>query len=105
MIDKFSIERNPKIGFASLRSVVGPKNARHSRPIECQTKINHDLVARVFPRFRQSGCFHLEFSLAIKNISFLLISRFINNLGFGFMTLNGKALCRLAPCTSTDNMF
>ena len=25
MIDKFSIERNPKIGFASLRPVVGPK--------------------------------------------------------------------------------
>ena len=68
MIEKFSIERNPKIGFASLRSVVGPKNARHSRPIECQSKTNHDLVARVFPRFRQSGCFHLEFSLAIKNI-------------------------------------
>ena len=105
MIEQFSIERNPKFCFASLPSMVGPKNASHPQPIECQTKTNHDLVACVFPRFRQFGCFHLEFSLAIKNISFLLIGRFINNLGFGFMTLNRKALYRLAPCTSTDNMF
>ena len=32
---------------------------------QMQTKTNHDLVARVFPRLRQLGCFCIEFSLAL----------------------------------------
>ena len=34
-----------------------------SQPIRCKTKTNHDLVARVFPRFRHVACFYFEFSL------------------------------------------
>ena len=43
------------IGFALLRSVIGPKNSclSLSQPIKCKTNINHDMVARVFPRCRQ----------------------------------------------------
>ena len=43
------------------------KLAQLSQPIRCKTKTNHDLVARVFPRFRQFG-FCFEFSLALKGI-------------------------------------
>ena len=32
-----------------------------SEPITCKTKTSHDLVTRVFPRFRQFGCFYFEF--------------------------------------------
>ena len=32
---------------------------------QMQTKTNHNLVARVFPRLRQLGCFCIEFSLAL----------------------------------------
>ena len=39
-----------------------------SQPIRCKTKTNHDLVTRVFPRFRQFGCFNLKFSLALPGI-------------------------------------
>ena len=36
--------------------------------IRCKNKNNCDaLVIRVFPRFKQFGCFHFEFSLAIDN--------------------------------------
>ena len=70
-------------GFALLRSVIGPENSHHSsQPIRCKTKSNHDLVARVFPRFWQFGCFYFELSLALNHriISFLLIGRFVINL-------------------------
>ena len=40
------------ISFASLRSVIGPENSRHSKPIRCKTKTNHNLVTRVFPHFK-----------------------------------------------------
>ena len=33
-----------------------------------KTKTNHDLVARVFPRFRQFVCLYFEFSLALRVI-------------------------------------
>ena len=36
------------------------------QPIRFKTKINRDMVTRVFPRFRQFASFHLEFSLALK---------------------------------------
>ena len=55
------------IGFASLRTVIWPKNfAPRSQPIRCKTKTINDLVARVFPRFRQFGCYHSDFPLPLK---------------------------------------
>ena len=38
------------MSLALLRFVIGPENSL-SQPISCKTKANHDLVARVFPRF------------------------------------------------------
>ena len=43
------------------------------QPIRCKIDTNYDLVARVFPHFRQFS-FYFEFSLAPKSISFPLIS-------------------------------
>ena len=40
------------------------KLASQSQPIQCKTKTNHDLVTRVFPRFKQVACFYSIFSLA-----------------------------------------
>ena len=68
------------------------KLAPTSQPIRCKTKIKHDdLVTRVFPRFKQFGCFHFEFSMAPCDISFLLIGC-CDNSGFGFTPFNRKAL-------------
>ena len=53
------------MGFALLRSVIGPENSRHSQPIRCKAKTNHDLISCVFPRFKQFARFYFEFSLAI----------------------------------------
>ena len=67
------------------------KLAPTSQPIRCKTKIKHDdLVTRVFPRFKQFGCFHFEFSMAPCDISFLLIGC-CDNSGFGFTPFNRKA--------------
>ena len=60
------------------------------QPIRCKTKINHDLVARVFPRFRQFGCVHFDFSLALQSIFFLLIGCW-DYFDFSFTTLCQKA--------------
>ena len=62
-------------GFALLYSVIGPQNSNHSlnqsgaklKPVRLAP------VTRVFPRFRQFGWFHFEFSLALNSIYFLLI--------------------------------
>ena len=51
-----------------------------------KTNTNRDLVACVFPRFRQFDCFYYEFSLALRDIFFLLIGR-SDYFGFGFTTL------------------
>ena len=61
------------------------------QPIRCKTKINHNLVARVFPRFRQFGCVHFDFSLALQSIFFLLIGC-RDYFDFSFTTLSQKAL-------------
>ena len=57
------------------------------QPIRCKTKTNHDysheLVARVFPRFSQFGCFYFKFSLVF---SFLLSGR-RDYFGLSFTTL------------------
>ena len=60
------------------------------QPIRCKTKINHNLVARVFPRFRQFGCVHFDFSLALQSIFFLLIGCW-DYFDFSFTTLCQKA--------------
>ena len=38
------------------------------QPIRCKTKSNHDLVARVFPRFEHFVCFYFDFLLALIGI-------------------------------------
>ena len=45
-----------------------------SQPISCKTKANHDLVARVFPRFRQFVYSQLNSHWLFRVFSFLLIS-------------------------------
>ena len=77
-------------GFALLRSVIGPENSRHFLN-QSDTKLKPELVARVFPRFAQSACLYFEFSLKIKGI-FLLVIGCYNYFGFGFATVNQKAL-------------
>ena len=43
--------------FALLHSVIGPENLYHSLDqSHAKLKTNHDLVASVFPRFRQLTC-------------------------------------------------
>ena len=50
--------------------MIGSENLRHPlQPIRCKTKINHELVTRVFPRSRQFF-FYFEFSLALNEIFF-----------------------------------
>ena len=44
------------------------KLGRPSQPIRYKIKTNHDLIPRVFPRFRQFGCHYFEFSLAMTGI-------------------------------------
>ena len=61
-----------------------------SQPIRCKTKINLDLVTRVFPRLTPFTCIFFEFSLGPVD-TIVLIDR-CNNFGFGFTTLNRKAL-------------
>ena len=58
------------IGFALLLSCdwLKKKLAPRFQPIRCKTNTNHDLVARVFPRFRRFGCCYFEFSLALSVI-------------------------------------
>ena len=51
------------------------KTRTTSPPIRCKTKTNHDLVAHVFPRFRQFCWFYFEFSLALRDIFLYLIGR------------------------------
>ena len=78
------------IGFALPRIVIGPEiKTRATQPIRCKTNTIHVLVACVFPRFRQFGCFYFEFSLAVRDIFFLLIGR-CDYFGFGFTTLKTK---------------
>ena len=36
--------------------------------MRCKTTNNHDLVTRVFPRFKKSACHHFEFSLTIDDV-------------------------------------
>ena len=68
-------------GFALFRYVIGPEKLFHFfYQSDSRTKTNHDLVARVSPRFRQFDCFYFEFSLALK-VFFFLIDRYF---GFGY---------------------
>ena len=68
-------------GFSLFRYVIGPEKLFHFfYQSDSGTKTNHDLVARVFPRFRQFHCFYFEFSLALR-VFFFLIDRYF---GFGY---------------------
>ena len=61
------------IGFASLRSVIGQDNSRHSlNQSDAKLKTNHDGVARVFPRFRQLGVLTLNPRWLFKPFVFFL---------------------------------
>ena len=46
------------------------KLALLAQPIRCQAKANHNLVARVFPRFVQFCWLYLQFSLALIGLFF-----------------------------------
>ena len=50
------------------------KLVSQSQPIKCKTKTKHDLVTRVFPRFKEVACFYSVFSLANNhgNLFFLI---------------------------------
>lgn len=69
-VEQFSIDVRKFTTIAlilpnSVLSVIGPELLSPPyRPIGFQTKTNHDLVARVFPRFVQFACFYSEFKLA-----------------------------------------
>ena len=63
---QFSIEYRKLSGIASflLNSLCdwSSKVAPPSQPIKSRTKINSNLVTRVFPRFKQVASFYFEFS-------------------------------------------
>ena len=68
-------------GFALFRYVIGPEKLFHFfYQSDSRTKTNHDLVARVFPRFRQFDCFYFVFSLALKVFFFWLTVNIILDL-------------------------
>ena len=67
------------------------KFARLSQPIRCKTKANDGLIARVFPRFKQFGCFYYKFSSALKGFP-ILLNGLSSYFGFGYMTLDRKAV-------------
>ena len=79
-------------GFALPRSVIGSENSRYFfNQSDAKIKTNRDLVARVFPRFRQFVRFYLSFHWLRKEFSFPLIGR-CDSFGYGFSTLNRKVL-------------
>ena len=92
--ERFTMKRKPVevifnrvskvIRFALPCSVIGPEN---SRKIRCKSKTNHDLVARVLGGL----LLYFEFSLATCN-TFLNLKGHCSFFGFGFTTLNRKAL-------------
>ena len=59
--------------------MIGPETRTILLTNQMKTDTNNDLVARVFPRFRQFGCFYFEFSCAFKGIL-----RRCDWFGFGF---------------------
>ena len=67
--------------FLLLRSVIGPENSF------CKTKTNHDVVARLFPRFRHFG--RVFFSL--KSYWLLMIFFFLLIGGFFFHDTQSKS--------------
>ena len=69
-----SVESNRRLRWSCFNSLCDwcRKLAALCQPIRCKIDTNHNLVARVFPRFRQFS-FYFEFSLAPKSISFPLI--------------------------------
>lgn len=51
--------------FGFTWTVIGPENRRHLlNQSDLKVRNKRDLVVRVFPRFKEFGCFHFKFSLA-----------------------------------------
>ena len=73
------------IGFALLRSVIGPENSCHFlNQSNAKLKPITNWSSAVFPRFMQFGCFYFEFIIGSQRyFSFLLIGRWL--LWFWFL--------------------
>ena len=86
---KMSVKRNPEQPLFCFTSLChwSRRLAPISQPIRCKTKTNHDLVARVFPRFGRFGCLYLILKVFL---TFLLICP-CDYFGFGSETLSGRA--------------
>ena len=59
MVCFYSISSVCPSGFESVRSLVCLENSRHF----LKTEANGDLVARVFPHFKQFACFYFAISV------------------------------------------
>ena len=68
------------------------KLVSQSQPIKCKTKTKHDLVTRVFPRFKEVACFYSVFSLANNHGNLFFWLAVVITTGFGFSMLNWKVL-------------
>ena len=90
------------IGFASLRSVIGPS----SQQIRCKTKTNHDLVARFFPHFKQFGCFISSSRLPLKifcDLTLVLVLR--QSIGKSVLLLSNKVYPEKVRMSETINVL
>ena len=72
-----------------------------SQPIKCKTKTKHDLVTRVFPRFKEVACFYSVFSLA-NNHGNLFSDWQLSSLWIWFFDTQFKSARRLAIVINLD---
>ena len=56
------------------------------------------MVARLFARFRQFGCFYFKFSMAFEGLEY-------RYSGFGFTTLDEKVLWLMTPYDKSNTKF
>ena len=87
---QLSVKSNPGLHWFCFTILCGwsIKLAPPSQPIRCKTKTNRDLVTRVSSRLH---VFTLSSHWLLLIFIFVLIGR-CDNFGFGFTTLNRKAL-------------
>ena len=75
------------IGFPLPRIGIGPEiKTRATQPIRCKTNTNTFWSPAFSRALGMFGCFYYEFSLAVRDMFFLLIGR-CDYFGFGFTTL------------------
>ena len=85
--------------FHILRSVIGLENSRLSlNQSDAKLRPNHNLVTRVFPRFRQFGYFYFEFSLALEVIV-LSSDRLLRLIWFWLFRLEKRSILQLFRIT------